>query len=80
MPRVHHRVSETSLFCLSLQSFQEFSLSPCWKFQIAHLFEAHDVFDTISAHEFVKNLIFKVVSSITNYSSGSPKSAENIYF
>ena len=40
--------------------------------------QAYNVFDTISAHEFVKHLIFKVASSITDYSSGCPKSAENI--
>ena len=40
--------------------------------------QAHYVFDTISAHEFVKHLICKVAPSITNYSSGYPKFAENI--
>ena len=40
--------------------------------------QAHDVFDTISTHEFVKHLVFKVASTITNYSSGCPKFAENI--
>ena len=41
--------------------------------------QALNVFDTISAHEFVKHLICKVASSITDYSSGCPKSAENIF-
>ena len=34
--------------------------------------------NTISAHKFVKHLICKMASSITNDSSGCPKSAENI--
>ena len=82
MPRVHHQASKINLFYWSLQSFQEFCLSPCWKFQLAHLFEDDKprsyVFDTISTHEFVKHLICKVASSITGYSSECPKSTENI--
>ena len=34
--------------------------------------QAHNVFDTISAHEFVKHLIFKMASSITNDVLGVP--------
>ena len=82
MPRVHHQVLESNFFCWSLQSFQEFSLSPCWKFQLAHILrmiiQSHNVFDTISTHEFVKHLICKVASCIADYSSGCPKSSENI--
>ena len=81
-PKVHHQVSKTNLSCLSLQSFPEFSLFLCWKFQLAHLSEddkpSSYVFDTISSHEFVKHLIFKMASSITNDSSGCPKSVENV--
>ena len=82
MPIVHHQASKTNLSCLSLQSFPEFSLFPCWKFQfpicLRIISQAHNVFDTISAHEFVKHLICKMASSITNYSFGCPKSAENV--
>ena len=51
-----------------------FSLPICLRM----ISQDHNVFDTISAHEFVKHFIFKVTSSITDYSSGCPKSAENI--
>ena len=82
MPRVHHQDSKTNLFYWNLQSFPKFSLSPCWKFQLAiclrMISQDHNVFDTISSHEFFKHLICKMAPSITDYGSGCPKSAENI--
>ena len=82
MPRVHHQASKTNLFCWNLQSFQEFSLSPVenfsWPICLRVICQAHNAFDTISDHEFVKHLICKMAPSITDYSSGCPKSAENI--
>ena len=51
-----------------------FSLPICLRM----ISQSHKVFDTIYDHEFVKHLICKVASSITNYSSRCPKLAENI--
>ena len=82
MPTMHHQALETNILCWSLQSFPEFSLSPYGNLSLPiylrMISQTHDVFDSISAYEFLKHLVFKMASSITNNSSGCPKSAQNI--
>ena len=62
--------------------FQNFLYFPVGNFNLPICLRmislAHNVFDTISAHEFIKHLICKMAPFITNYSSGCPKSAENV--
>ena len=84
MPTMHHPALEINLLCWSLQSFPGFSLSylPIGNHSLPiclrMISQTHDVFDSISAHEFLKHFVCKMTSSITNNSSGCPKSAQNI--
>ena len=79
---MHHQALKTNLFCRNSQSFKEFSLSHCWKFQLAHLLrmirQTHYVFYSIPVHEFLKHLVCKMAPSIANNSLGCPKSAQDI--
>ena len=70
MPIMHHQALETNLYL----PIGNLSLPICLRM----ISQTHDVFDSISAHEFLKHLVCKMASSITNNSSWCPKSAQNI--
>ena len=82
MPIMHHQALQTNLLCWSLKSFQRFLYLPIENLSLPiclrMIGQAHYVFDSISAHEFLKHLVCKMASSITNNSYGCPKSAKDI--